>query len=399
MSAHANMPNMNVNLDELIRLRHWLHMHPEVSRHETKTAKHVREYLEKHATPDEIIFLAGAGFAAVYNGKEPGKTVLIRAELDALPIHEINDDIPYRSKFDGVGHKCGHDGHMTILAGLAQIYAKERPQSGRIVLLYQPDEETGTGARECSRHPNFQKIKPDFAFSLHNFPDFPKHQILCKTGTFTSSVRFMAIRLTGKESHSAMPETGANPSLAIAEITLLSQEVQAQFDTPEEYALVVPIHFQMGISSSGVSPGYGEAHYTIRSCRDETVDKIWDTFSKKAQEIAERHKLKIELEVLEDFAANFNDAEVVEMVEKAAKENGFNYTQLEKPFRGGEDFGEILKQHKGAMFGLGAGENRPNLHNPDYDFPDEIITTGIKMFKHMIEQALASNEGTLTKAA
>lgn len=384
--------NIGVDLDQLTELRHWLHAHPEVSRQEVETAKHMQAFLEKNCKPDEIVPLDGSGFAAVFEGKAPGNTVLIRTELDALPIHEVNEDLPYKSVYDGVGHKCGHDGHMTMVAGLAQIYAKERPANGRVVLLYQPDEETGTGARGCANHENFEKVKPDYAFALHNLPGFPHHEIVCKEGSFSSAVKFMAMKLTGKEAHSAQPETGASPSLAIAEITLLSQEIQNKFDSPDEYALIVPIYFQMGVSSSGVGPAYGEAHYTLRTCRNDVVDNMWEEFSTKAEEIAKKYGLKIEFESLEEFAANFNEADSTQMIQKAAQENGLSYTEINKPFRWGEDFGEITKRYKGAMFGLGSGEDSPDLHNPDYNFPDQIIPSGISMFKNLIDQALAEEK-------
>jgi amidohydrolase len=384
--------NLGVDLDELKELRHWLHAHPEVSRQEVKTSEYLQSYINDNAPADEIIPLDGAGFAAVYNGKNPGKTVLIRTELDALPIHEINDDLPYKSVNDGVGHKCGHDGHMTMVTGLAQIYAKQRPANGRIVLLYQPDEETGTGARECSKHANFEKIKPDYAFSLHNLPGFPLHEIVCKKGSFSSAVKFAAIKLTGTEAHSAQPETGVSPSFAIAEITMATKEIQQKFDTIEEYALIVPIYYEMGVSSSGVAPAYGEAHYTLRTCRNEIVDDMWKEFSNKAKEIATLHNLEIEFETLEEFAANFNEKDSVSMIEKAAQDNNLNFTEIDVPFRWGEDFGEITKLYKGAMFGLGSGEDRPDLHNPDYDFPDEITASGIMMFKNLIDQALSEDK-------
>lgn len=385
----------NINLDKLIALRHWLHAHPEVSRQEVKTSEYMQTYLQEHHTPDEIVPLAGAGFAAIYNGKESGNTVLLRTELDALPIHEINTDLEYRSVYDGVGHKCGHDGHMAIMTGVASIYAQNRPLKGRIVLLYQPDEETGTGARDCCNHPNFQKIEPDYAFALHNLPNFPEHEIICKLGSFSAAVKFAAIKLTGKESHSAQPETGVSPAQALAEITFLSQQIQNKYDTPEEYALNIPIHYVMGLSSSGVNPGYGEAHFTLRTCRNDVVVEMWEEFYSEAKEIAKKHNLEIDFEFIEDYAANFNDGDALAMIQKAARSNSLSYTEIEKPFRWGEDFGEITNRYKGAMFGLGSGENRPDLHNADYDFPDEIIPTGIAMFKNLIDQVLA--EGAFSK--
>lgn len=378
----------SVDLEQLVRLRRWLHAHPEVSRQEVETAAHMQAHLRENSPPDEIVPLAGSGFAAVYNGEIAGNTVLIRTELDALPIHEINDDIAYRSVYDGVGHKCGHDGHMTIVAGLAQIYARQRPARGRIVLLFQPDEETGTGARTCCEHPNFEKISPDYAFALHNFPGFPKHEILCRSGVFTSAVRYMAIKLSGREAHSAMPETGISPALAIGEITQASARIQEKYDAPDERALVVPVRFDMGVASSGVAPGYGEAHFTLRTQSNEVVDRIWAELASASQRIAKEHGLRIDFEEIEKFAATVNDEDAAAMIEKAARHNGLGYTKLEAPFRAGEDFGEITQRHKGAMFGLGSGEDSPELHNPDYDFPEEIILSGIAMFKSLVDQAM-----------
>lgn len=377
-----------IDMVELTSLRHWLHAHPEISREEIKTSEYLREYLHEKCHPDEIILMGRSGFAAVYKGALPGKTVLIRTELDALPIHDANYDLSYRSVIDGVSHKCGHDGHMTILVGLAHFYANQRPSHGKAVLLFQPDEETGTGARECCFHPNFKHVEPDYAFALHNLPGFPRHSIICKTNGFASAVKFVAIKLQGKEAHSAQPETGASPAQAIAEITQMSMTVQQKFDGVDEYALIVPIHFQMGVSSSGVSPAYGEAQFTLRTPNNDLVDDMWADFLHRATSIAHAYDLELTYEILEEFAANFNNEEAVGMIKQAAEKNQLSYIDSGKAFRWGEDFGEITKLYKGAMFGLGAGESMPDLHNPDYNFPDEIIPTGIKMFQSLVGQAL-----------
>ena len=381
---------MNVNLDQLINLRHWLHAHPEDSRQETETAKHMRAFLAEHATPDEIIPLDGAGFAAIYNGKSPGKTVLLRCELDALPIHEINTDLPHRSLTDGVGHKCGHDGHMTILAGVAQAL-KQRPDQGRVVLLFQPDEETGTGARNCVAHENFKQIAPDYAFALHNLPGFPAGAIICKHGTFASQVRYGAIRFNGKEAHSAQPETGVSPSFAIAELTLKAREIQAAYDTPDAYALVVPVYNQMGVQASGISPAQGEVQFTLRSPHAEIVAKMWNEMFHFAGTLAKQYNLDVSQEILEEFTATVNHPDGFDMIQQAATATKNAFHTIDQPFRWGEDFGEITSRYKGAMFGLGAGENRPDLHNPDYDFPDEILTNGIDMMTRLIDLSLAGD--------
>lgn len=381
---------------KLRQLRHALHANPELSRREFRTAERLKRYLAEHAPPDETVELAGAGFAAVYSGAGTGRTVLVRAELDALPIQEANDVLPYRSEIANVSHKCGHDGHMTILTGLARALSRERPSSGRVVLLFQPDEETGTGAGECCEHENFAKIRPDYAFALHNFPGFPKHEILCRTGVFMSAVRCMVIKFAGKEAHSAMPETGASPALAIAQLTQAAEEIQQSFDKPEERALIVPVAFKMGFGldgkalGSGISPGFGEAHFTLRSPHNDIVGEMWRLFAAKAEQLATRHGLSITFDAIEHFSASINDGRAVSTIQQAATQNGLTYTELAAPFRAGEDFGEITSRYTGAMFGLGAGENCAELHNPDYDFPDDLIPTGVRMFKSLVDRCLSN---------
>ncbi len=379
-------------MDQLTALRHWLHAHPEVSRQEYETAKYMRAFLEENAKPDAFIALDGAGFAAIYNGKTSGKTVLIRCELDALPIHEVNTDIAYRSVYDGVGHKCGHDGHMTILAGLATVL-NDRPAAGRVILLFQPDEETGTGAQLCCCHENFPQIQPDFAFALHNLPGFPLGHVVCKTGAFASEVKYAAIRMTGKEAHSAQPETGISPSVALAELTLKARAIQEKHDHPDEYALVVPVYCQIGVMASGVSPAKGEVHFTIRSAQAAMVGTIWQELTACATELADAYGLCVEFETREEFAATGNSPLSFELIRGAAEKAGNPFMIIDGPFRWGEDFGEITKRYEGGMFGLGAGLDRPDLHNPDYDFPDEIISNGITMFAALIDIATVLDNG------
>ncbi|ASP32045.1 amidohydrolase [Labrenzia sp. VG12] len=382
---------MAIDLNQLVQLRHWLHAHPEVSREEFETAKHMRAFLAEHAAPDEFIELDGAGFAAVYNGSASGKTVMIRAELDALPIHEINSDIDYRSQYDGVGHKCGHDGHMAILAGLAQTLV-ERPAKGRVVLLFQPDEETGTGARNCCLHPNFKQIQPDYVFALHNLPGFSKGSVICKTGTFASAVKYVAVTFSGKEAHSAQPETGASPSFAMAELTLKARQIQANYDTPAAYALIVPVYTEMGVQASGVCPGYGEVHFTLRAAQGAVVESMWDDLSAFARNLADDYGLAFDFETREEFAANTNSQLSFDMIKAASVQAEAEFLLIDKPFRWGEDFGELTNRFKGGMFGLGAGETLPDLHNPDYDFPDDLLMPGITMFSNLVQFGLSGEE-------
>lgn len=378
-------------LEELVSLRRKLHANPELSRNEFETASFLKEYLAKNARPDLLLPLAGAAFAAVYNSGSPGSTVLLRAELDALPIHEKNQDLAYRSKKVDVSHKCGHDGHMAILVGVARKYSKERPACGKVVLLFQHDEETGTGARECCEHENFSQLAPDYAFALHNFPGFPRHEILCRSGVFMSSVCCFALKFNGSEAHSAMPENGTSPATTLAEVTLATQDVQDEFDRPNARALIVPVHSKMGVPSSGVAPGSGELYLTLRASNDSVIKQMRERIVLLAQKSAADHGLEMKVQEIERFSATINDSRTTELVRDAARLSQFSLTEMDHPLRAGEDFGEFTSRVKGSFFGIGAGLDCPELHNPDYDFPDDLIPTGISMFSKLVERCLTDD--------
>ncbi len=379
------MENLHQRNEALILLRKELHKNPEVSGKEVKTSKRIIAFLEKYA-PDQIITeLGGTGIAAIYNGKKSGKKVLFRCELDALPIEEINT-FEHRSVTDGVSHKCGHDGHMAILCGLATELSDNRPESGAVVLLFQPAEEDGSGAEKVFSDPKFASVKPDYVFSLHNLPGFPKNQIVVKNGTFSCAVNSMIIKLNGVTAHAGEPEKGINPAMAIAEI--ISQfDKMIQADIAEEnYCLITPIYIKMGKKAYGVSAGAGEVHFTVRSDSNLQMQKVENTLETMAQEIAKEGKLECTISWTEGFQANENDINAANHIRKAAKENNFNLLEKDTPFTWGEDFGLFTQQYSGAMFGLGSGVNTPALHNPDYDFPDEIISTGVSIFQQISKQ-------------
>src|SRR5690606_4098781 len=148
------------------------HRFPEISNEEKETARRVAGFLDDTGADEVLTGLGGHGVALVYDSGEPGLTLLFRAGLDALPIAEASA-IPHRSAVEGKGHMCGHDGHMAILAALGRLFGRQRPASGRVVLMFQPAEETGNGAAGVVADPRYAAIQPDFAFSLHNLPGTP----------------------------------------------------------------------------------------------------------------------------------------------------------------------------------------------------------------------------------
>lgn len=377
------MSQFKLPIDEFIQIRRTLHANPELGCEEHQTAQRVVDYLSKFKPDDILTGLGGTGVAAVYNGKNPGKTIAVRCELDALPIHEIND-VDYVSKHKGISHVCGHDGHMTIVLGLAAYLHHEPPVSGRVILLFQPSEEDGRGAAAILDDPAFQTIEPDYIVALHNLPGFPTGQIVVKTESFTPAVNSIIIRFSGKTAHAGEPHNGKNPALAIAEVlNELNKWVKTDISDPE-FCLVTPIYMHMGEKAYGVSAGYGEVHLTIRCLTNEMMRELEQKAEELVQEIARKHGLGLDTEWVQSFFANQNDETIVSWIRKSGSELGYEVIDPKVPFGFGEDFGLFTERYTGAMFGLGAGVDTPSLHNPDYNFPEEIIENGVQMFRQII---------------
>ncbi len=371
-------------MDRIIELRHELHSNPELSGGETETAQRIVRFFASLA-PDSILKnLGGTGVAVVFSGTAPGPTVLLRAELDALPIQESNP-VPYRSSLPGVAHKCGHDGHMAILAAVGQELASRRPASGRVILLFQPAEETGDGAAAIISDPHFAEIAPDYAFALHNLPGFPLGQIVTRTGSFSSASRGITIRLQGAPAHAAQPETGRSPAPALAGIIAKLPDLSAGVAPTKEVAFITIVGAKLGEQAFGTAPGEAEVWATLRSETDATMEAIVAYAETLANESAASFNLDCTIEYSDIFYATKNSARANEIIRSST--NG-SILELERPFRWSEDFGRFTTIAEGALFGIGAGLNMAELHNSDYDFPDAMIAPAARVFQRIIGNCL-----------
>lgn len=373
-----------IMIDDLIEFRHELHKHPEVSGNESETQSRIIEFLKKLGVNGKKI--GGTGVFVVFDSGQEGKTIMLRSDHDALPIQEINS-FEYKSIYEGVSHKCGHDGHTSIMCGVAK-YFKENPiKKGRVILVFQPAEENGEGAKAILADTQFD-FQPDLVFAFHNLPGYPLNKVVYKKGNFTPAVKSIIVKLDGKTSHAAEPEKGINPAAAISEmIVMFEQESQPNLER-DDFALTTPIYINMGERSYGVSAGHGEVHYTLRTWSSEVMQELSERVIKRIEEIAKKQQITASISWTEEFDSNKNDPEAVHYINQAISSNSVNYEIREWPFKWGEDFGLFTQKYPGAMFGIGSGENCPALHNPDYDFPDEIIGTGIKMFTTIVEKAI-----------
>jgi|FLOH01.1.fsa_nt_gi amidohydrolase len=377
---------MDLQLSQLTKLRRELHKYPELSDQEKNTSRLIKEHIIQF-DPDEIIEKIGKhGIAFVFKGKQAGPTVMFRCELDALPINEIND-FDYKSANSGVSHKCGHDGHMAIMSGLAQVLNNNPPEKGRVVLLFQPSEETGQGAKNVLQDSKFEQIKPDYIFALHNIPGFPENSILVKDDIFSSASIGLIIRLTGSTSHASEPEKGQNPVFVMADVIKEVEKYALPDNNPERVKLITPIYCRLGEQAFGTSPGYAEMMFTLRASGTKDFESlksfIINTVEKSINKTAPFNKLFMEYEWVEEFPNTKNDLACNNIILQAAHQSDYSIEKLHFPFRWSEDFGYFLDKFSGALFGLGAGIDQPALHNPDYDFPDKLIDTGIRMFHNI----------------
>lgn len=386
MIQHGSALFSNADIVELIDFRHALHLSPEISGEERDTARRVVRFLQA-ARPDRIITeLGGHGVAAIFDSGKPGPTAMFRCELDALPIQEISDS-SYRSEVPGKGHLCGHDGHMTILAALARALHREPPRHGRAVLLFQPAEENGAGAAAVIADPKFAEIEPDYAFALHNMPGLPLGFATLSTGPANCASRGMRISLSGKTSHASVPEAGRSPMRAVADLMPALTALGKGGALDENYRLVTVTHARMGEPAFGIAPGYAEIWATLRTLRDEKMDAMCAEAEALVRESASRCGLGIEITYHDVFHHCDNDAEAVKLLRQAFDDEGVSHGESD-PMRGSEDFGLFGRSAKAAMFLFGSGENTPQLHNPDFDFPDALIEPGARIFMRVAANLL-----------
>src|SRR5690606_4446539 len=281
--------------------------------------------------PDAVLTgLGGHGVAVIYDSGVAGPTLLFRSELDALPLEEISD-LPHRSTVAGKSHMCGHDGPPALLAALGRPFGRQRPATGRVVLMFQPAEETGDGAAGVVADPRYGAIRPDFVFSLHNLPGTPFGHVRLKTGVVNCASRGMRIVLDGKTAHSSMPETGTSPMLAISRLMPELAKLGGGSFTEDDFAMVTVTHAEMGEAVFGIAPGHAEVWATLRTRLDDRMAALCSAAEELAIGIAREHGLQLSIDYHEIFVASMNAPEAVEHLRAALDAEGITHDEEELP--------------------------------------------------------------------
>ena len=379
----------NRDLFELTALRRDLHRRPEISGEEVQTAATIVHALTRMKPTNVITGLGGHGVAAVFDSGVDGPTVLFRAELDALPIQELTDTA-WTSQIAGKGHLCGHDGHMVMLLGLGRLLSRHPIATGRVVLMFQPAEEDGSGARAVVADPAFAQIAPDWAFAIHNEPGRPFGHVSTRVGLINCASQGLAIKLTGKTAHAAEPEEGTSPAPAIAELIPALSALGSGGALNDDFKLVTVTHVNVGEPTFGIAPADGVIYATLRASDDSNMDGMVKAARARATTAARDQGLTVTFEDHDVFAASVNNADATLVAQAAMDAIGVSHGQDDLPMRASEDFGVFGWGAKAAMLCLGPGEDFAALHNPDYDFPDDLIPVGVSIFDRIARDLLGS---------
>jgi len=379
----------NADKIELTELRRQLHRYPEISGEEVETAKTIVSALESLSPTKIYTSLGGHGVAAVFDSGTDGPTIMFRAELDALPIQEKSDNA-WASTVTGKGHLCGHDGHMMFLLALGRMLSRAPTARGKVILMFQPAEEDGSGARAVVSEPNYDEIKPDYAFAIHIEPGKPWGYVATRPGLINCASLGLCIKLSGKTSHAADPEEGVSPAPAISALIPKLNQLGTGGKLDENFRLVTVTHVNIGEPTFGIAPGDGVLYATLRTANDDALHSVLEDTKTIANTIAKAEALDIEFSVFDHFAASINDEEATRIAISAMKALNIEHGDEGLPMRASEDFGVFGRDAKAAMLCMGPGEDYAALHNPDYDFPDDLLPLGAAIFERITRDLLGT---------
>ena len=373
-------------MPDLVATRHYLHQYPEIGLSEFKTSDFIAEQLT--AMGYEVTRgLATTGIVATLKNGTSGKSVGIRADIDALPIVE-ETGADYASKHPGVMHACGHDGHTTMLLGAAKMIAERRNFDGTIHLIFQPAEENFGGAKIMIEEGLFERFPCDAVFGLHNDPGIPFGQFALRDGPIMAAVDECRIRINGKGGHGAEPQETADPIVAGASIVMALQTIVSRNIHPLEPAVVTVGSFHGG-TASNIIPGHVDIVVGIRSYDPKTRDELERRITLIAERQAESYGMTASVDYQRSYSATVNHTEETDFLRQVARKfaGEDKVVELARPFMGSEDFAYMLEKRPGSYFFLGTQRtpHDPQLHHPKFDFNDDILPIGAAFWVELAE--------------
>jgi amidohydrolase len=376
--------------DEVSGWRRELHRIPELNFDVFKTADFVAERLADFGCDEIVRGLGKTGIVGVIKGRlGAGKTVGLRADMDALPILEATGK-PYASQNPGVMHACGHDGHTAMLLGAAKYLAETRNFSGSVAVIFQPAEEGGGGGNEMVKDGMMDRFAIDRVFGMHNMPTLPVGQFAIRPGPIMAATAEFTITVKGKGGHAAIPHRSIDPIVIASELVGAMQTIVSRSADPVEALVVTVTKFHAG-DAYNVIPEQAEIAGTVRTLKKEVAALARERIHTLSAGIAAAHGATINVDYDANYPVTFNHPdETIFAADIAATVAG--EAQVHRaipPVMGGEDFSYMLEARPGAFIFIGNGDSA-NLHHQAYDFNDEAIPHGVSYWVKLAETALAA---------
>jgi amidohydrolase len=381
---------------ELTDIRRDLHAHPELSFQENRTSGVVAEYLKKLGIETHT-GIARTGVVGVIKGKgggkgDGGKGIALRADMDCLPMQELNN-FPHKSKNEGRMHACGHDGHTTMLLGAARYLAETRNFAGTAYVVFQPAEEGGGGGEVMVREGLFERFPAEQIYAVHNWPGLPAGQMAVRAGPVMAATDEIQITLRGRGGHGAMPHLTVDPVVAAAHVISALQTIASRNVSPLDSVVVSICSMQTSqLGAFNVVPEHVKLVGTVRSFRPETRDLAEKRVKDIVTQVGGGLGVTADISYTRGYPATINsprEAQFAARVGERVFGKGNVFTEHE-PTMGGEDFSYMLQARPGAYVFLGQG-GAPGgcfLHNPNYDFNDEVIPLGAGYLAALVEESL-----------
>jgi amidohydrolase len=376
--------------EEMRAWRHDLHAHPELGFEERRTSGLVADKLRAFGLDEVHTGLARTGVVGVLRAGSGGGAIGLRADMDALPIHEATGR-DYASTSPGKMHACGHDGHTTMLLGAARYLAETRNFDGTVYLIFQPAEEMLGGGRTMVEEGLFQRFPAAQVFGMHNWPSMPLGQFAMRAGPVMAAADRFTINLTGRGGHAAMPHQCRDPLVAAAQIVLALQSIVARNVDPVQRAVisVTQVH---GGDTFNVIPESAMLTGTARSFLPEVRDLLERRLREIATGLGTALGARVEIEYQRGYPPTVNSEAETEVAALAAAEvaGADKVDRHREPTMGAEDFAYMLEQRPGSyvFIGNGGGEDTPMLHSPHYDFNDEALPYGASYWARLVECVL-----------
>jgi amidohydrolase len=379
--------------EQIVSLRRHLHQFPEVSGEEHATSQTVQEKLDQHAIP----FTAGyakTGVLGVVEGGRPGKTVALRADIDALPIQEENDH-SFVSKVDGVMHACGHDAHTAMLVGAGWLLNEVREElPGRVLLLFQPAEEASPkgGARRMMKEGVFREHRPNVIFAQHVWPELPVGQVGVRRGAMTGASDRFKVTIEGKGGHASKPHQTIDAIVVANQVINSLQTVVSRDVDPLRSAVLTIGKIRAGTRYNAIAQK-ATLEGTIRTFGAHTRERVKHRFHSIVGGVAASMEASAHIKYWEGYPATVNTPEWAERVSKTAQDLlGPNATPEIEPSLGGEDFGRFLLDFPGAYFRLGTASSdvseKKRLHDSRFDIDEAALQLGTELLVQLAVDTL-----------